>query len=139
VEHANLAAFLAFCWFSENLGFLNRNLSNKLPNWPNSVTVIGIRALLVFKISPMRSSPVRVVLEPLSGVSSYKTSPSLHRANEFHFSFFVGLRVGAGRSIGGNNVDVESNVVERGSPDGVAQEMIQFNGEMKGAYCRQHF
>jgi len=56
----------------------------------------------------------------------------------FTFLFFVGLQIEAGGSIGGYDVGVESKLIERGSPNGVTQEVIQFDGEVKWMYGWQY-
>ena len=43
-----------------------RNLSKRLPNWPNSVTVMGSSALFVLKTLPIISSPDNVRFVPFS-------------------------------------------------------------------------
>ena len=67
-----------------------RNLSKRLPNWPNSVTVTGISIseLFVFKTSPITSSPDNVMRVPFSVcpfLQNFSFSPS---RNQILLSFF---------------------------------------------------
>jgi len=89
------AAFALFCE-SQNLGisiasFLKRKRSKRLPNWPNSFTVMGTKAPFVDRILPIISSPDSVTLDPLSvwpflqnlsfSASRKRTSPFLAAFN----------------------------------------------------------
>jgi len=87
MDRANsTAAFVLFCE-SLNLGVFVASFLNLkwLPNWPNSVTVMGTRALLVDSISSIMSSPESVTLDPLSVCLFLQKSPFRHLVSALRF------------------------------------------------------
>ena len=71
LERANLADVYACVWSllktgSGMVSFQYINCSKRVPNWPNSVTVVGIKALIVLRTSRMISYPDRVIPMSLS-------------------------------------------------------------------------
>ena len=94
MDRASSVATFVLCCESLNLGifityFLKRKRSKRLPNGPNSVTVMGTRALFVDRLHLLFHSlrALHWILCPY--VFSCNISSSPHPVSAFHFSFLA--------------------------------------------------